>query len=326
MSISTRSSDSRQLDVLTVGHALVDVLSPVEDSFLQTEGLVKGSMNLIDEPQAVQLYSHMSAASETSGGSAANTAVGVVACGGTAGFVGVVGDDELGEIFAHDIQAAGVHYDVPLVTGEQTGRSLILITPDGERTMNTNLAVSGHVAMSDLKRSLLESAAVTYVEGYMFDDSHPFEQWLTAIDTIHNAGNRFSITLSDSFCVERHRDLFMHLLEGSVDICFGNADEVMALFETSDLDSAINELEKRCEVAAVTLGAKGSVICTGGRHVNIEAERVNLVDSTGAGDLYAAGVLTGLVQGQTPERYGRLGSRAAAAVVSRMGARVTHLD
>ena len=282
-------------------------------------------MNLIDDERAAHLYKHMAPGNETSGGSAANTAVGVVACGGTSGFVGVVADDELGNIFAHDIRSVGVHYEVPAMTGEQTGTSLILISPDGERTMNTNIAVSNHVAMSDLKKGLLESAAITYVEGYMFDDSHPFAGWSKAVDVIHAAGNRFSITLSDSFCVERNRELFLQLLDGSVDICFGNEEEVKALFEVDDLNVALNELEKRCAVAAVTMGARGSVIVADGKRIEIAAEEVSVVDTTGAGDLYASGVLTGLAHGWDLEKCGQTGSKAAAAIIGRMGARLTSI-
>lgn len=320
------NSDVRNLDVVTVGHALVDVFAPIEDDFLIKEELIKGSMNLIGDERAAELYGHMGPASESSGGSAANTATGVVACGGTAAFVGTVGDDELGEIFIHDLRAAGVHYETDPIQHGQTGRSLILITPDSQRTMNTNIACSNMVGMHDLKAELLRTASITYVEGYLFDDGHPFEGWTDSIKTIHDANNRFSITLSDSFCVERHRDLFMHLLDGSVDICFGNEDEFRSLFEVEDLEHAINEIEKRCEVAAITRGAQGSILCANGKRVEVPAHSVTVVDTTGAGDLYAAGVLTGLAQGRDLEVCGVLGSKAAGAVISRVGARVSSVD
>jgi len=313
---------SARIDVLTVGHALVDVLSGADDAFLEAEGLEKGIMSLIDDARARHLYERMAQGSETSGGSAANTATGVVACGGTAAFVGVVADDQLGEIFAHDLRAAGVVYRTPPVSGSShTGRSMIVVTPDGERTMNTNIGVSNHVSIEHLDHDLLAAARVTYVEGYLFDDAHPLDAWVAVADTVHAAGNRFSITLSDPFCVDRHRKLFLELLD-SVDVCFGNEEELCSLFEVDDLDAALDRLAERCEVGAITRGARGSVLVSGAERVRVAAEPVSVVDTTGAGDLYASGVLAGLTQGWDLERCGRMGSRAAAAVVSRMGARL----
>jgi sugar/nucleoside kinase (ribokinase family) len=280
-------------------------------------------MQLVDQDRAIALYGHMATGGECSGGSAANTAAGVVACGGTAAFIGTVAPDQLGEIFAHDIRAAGVSYQTPAVTsGSETGRSMILVTPDGERSMNTFIGVSSEITLEHIDRQWLEASAITYVEGYLFDDAHPLEAWLEVAATIHNAGRKFAITLSDPFCVDRHRALFLALLDGPVDICFGNEEEVRMLFEVEDLDAAMTELAKRCEVGAITRGAAGSVIVSGDQRIDIPAELTTVIDTTGAGDLYAAGVLMGLAHGWDLERCGRLGSRAASAIVSRMGARL----
>lgn len=314
---------SQPIDVLTVGHAMVDVLAAADDGFLEAEGLAKGTMHLIDAGRATALYQHMGPAEETSGGSAANTATGVMACGGRAAFVGTVANDQLGEIFAHDIRAAGVHYPTgPLTDSEPTGRCMILVTPDGERTMNTFIGVSHQVSVGLLDDALLAGSRITYLEGYLLDDGADIDGWKVAADTIHRAGNRFSISLSDPFCVRRHRDGFLALLDGSVDICFGNAEEVTTLFETDDFELALKSLAERCAVAAVTLGAGGSVLVAGDERVEIEAAPVNLVDTTGAGDIYAAGVLTGLARGDSLRKSGELGSRAAGAVISQMGARL----
>jgi sugar/nucleoside kinase (ribokinase family) len=311
-----------RIDVLTVGHALVDVLATTTDQFLADNGVIKGAMQLIDDPRAVELYSRMGPASETSGGSAANTAAGVVACGGTSAYVGTIANDELGEVFAHDIRAAGVEYQTPPVDGSvQTGRSFILVTPDGERSMNTNIAVSAKVSAQHIDMSMLQRARITYIEGYLFDDSHPIEQWNAVMEVIRKAGNQFAITLSDPFCVERHRKLFLDLLDGHVDICFGNEEEVCSLFETTSLDEALSLLSSRCEVGAITRGAAGSVLVCGNSRVEIPAEPADVVDTTGAGDLYASGVLYGIARDWDLDKCGRMGSLAAAAIISRMGAR-----
>ncbi len=312
------------IDVLCVGHALVDVLTGVDDSFLEAEGLVKGSMALIDADRATHLYEKMGPGREASGGSAANTATGVVACGGTAAFIGTVADDQLGEIFTHDIRAAGVEYRTPpLSQSPPTGRSMILITPDGERTMNTLLGAGAMVAVEHLDPEMMRAASITYVEGYLLDNAHSATALREAVSTLHNAGNKLAFTLSDPFCVERHRDLFLRLIEESVDICIGNEQEACMLFQTDDLDVAVTELTKRCEVVAITRGGEGSVLARGDERVEVQAVRTNVVDTTGAGDFYASGVLTGLAHGSSLEECGALGSKAAAAIVSQMGARLS---
>jgi sugar/nucleoside kinase (ribokinase family) len=310
------------LDVLTIGHALVDVQTTADDAFLQTNNIVKGAMQLIEDRRAIELYGKMGPSVETSGGSAANTAVGVVSCGGSAAYIGTVADDELGEIFRHDIRAAGVKYDTPAIAGKApTGRSFIIVTPDGERSMNTNIGVSEKVSKPHFDTELLRAAKVTYVEGYLFDDGHQFDTWSELIDTVRRAGNHFAITLSDPFCVDRHRKLFLSLLDGNVDVCFGNEEEVCALFETDSVDVALDELAKRCEIGAVTRGAQGSTLVCGRTRVDVPAVPVEVVDTTGAGDLYAAGVLLGVAKGWDLDHCGRMGSAAAAAIISQMGAR-----
>jgi len=313
-----------RLDVLTIGHALLDVLAGADDGFLVQQGLVKGSMSLIDAERAQVLYDLMGPGTEASGGSAANTATGVVACGGTAAFIGTVADDQLGEIFVHDMSAAGVLYRTPVMAPPPaTGRSLVLVTPEGERTMNTYLGAASSVSLEHLDEELLQGAAITYVEGYMLDTKNPAEALQRTVELVRGAGGRVSLTLSDLYCVERHRDLFMDLLDGSVDICFGNEEEACALFGVTDLNRAVEELAKRCEVVAITRGSKGSLLVADGGRVDVDAEPVNVIDTTGAGDLYAAGVLTGLARGWQLEECGRMGSRAAAAAVSQMGARLS---
>lgn len=320
----TGSVEEASVDVLAIGHAMVDVVAGVDDEFLHAEGLDKGAMHLVDADRAHSLYQRMGPGTETSGGSAANTAAGVAACGGSSAFAGTVASDQLGEIFAHDIRAAGVRYRTrPIDSKSGTGRCMVLVSPDGERTMNTYIGVGDLVSMATVDPSWLQAAAITYVEGYLLDDSHPPGTWIEAVREIHAAGRRFSVTLSDPFCVERHREKFLELIETSVDICFGNEEELCALFEVSDLDAALEMGAKRCEVVAVTLGARGSVIAAEGRRVEIPAVSTNVVDTTGAGDLYAAGVLAGLARGWDIERSGRMGSRAASAVISRLGARVS---
>ncbi len=312
------------IDVLTIGHALVDVLAGADDSTLEAEGLPKGSMNLIDALRADSLYDSMGPGSETSGGSAANTATGVVACGSSAAFVGVVADDQLGEIFAHDLRSAGVLYRTPPRNDVgPTGRCLVLVTPDGERTMSTFLGAGANVGPAVMDTEFVEAARITYVEGYCLDTEYTLETLKHLADHVHEAGGQFSITLSDLFCVDRHRDLFLELLEGSVDICFGNEEEALALFETRDREVAYLELEKRCKIAAVTLSERGSILLSEGQRAEVPAVKANVVDTTGAGDFYAAGVLSGLAKGWPLERCGRMGSRAAGAVISQMGARLS---
>ncbi len=309
--------------VVTIGNAIVDVLSHEEDSFLEAEGLAKGSMNLIDAERAADLYERTGPAVEMSGGSAANTAVGVASFGGTAGFIGKVCNDQLGEVFTHDIRAAGVTFESrPLTGSPPTARSFILITPDGHRTMNTMLGACVELGPPDVDAALIESAQVTYLEGYLWDKPTAKEAFVKAADIAHAAGRRVSLTLSDSFCVDRHRDSFKTLISGQVDILFGNEHEITALYEVATLEEAMDRVRGECEITVITRSEHGSLVMAGGDVHEVAAEPVaKVVDTTGAGDLYAAGFLFGFTQGRHLAECARLGSIAAAEVISHVGPR-----
>jgi sugar/nucleoside kinase (ribokinase family) len=316
-------ADRDELDVVGIGNALVDVLSHAEDAFLGRQGLAKGTMHLVDEPRARQLYDAMGPGVEVSGGSAANTVVGVASFGGRAHYVGKVRDDQLGEVFGHDLRATGVGYDTPRATaGPPTGRCLILVTPDAQRTMSTFLGASVRLGPADIDESLITRARILYLEGYLFDPPAAQEAFRTAAAIAHTAGRKVSLTLSDPFCVGRHRKAFLDLVEHHVDILFANEAEICALYEVGDFDGAAARVRGHCEIAALTRSEKGSVILAGGRVHTVAAHRVAaVVDTTGAGDLYAAGVLYGLSQGLDLPTCGRLGSLAAAEVIAHVGAR-----
>jgi sugar/nucleoside kinase (ribokinase family) len=310
-------------DVVGIGNALVDVLSHETDAFVASMELPKGSMTLIDEARANSLYEVMGAGVEISGGSAANTIVGVAAFGGRAQYLGKVRDDQLGNVFAHDIRATGVTYDIPLATsGPSTGCCLILVTPDAQRTMNTYLGASVHFCADDVDRTVIEQSKVLYLEGYLFDPPEAQEAFRTAAAYAHAAGRTVSATLSDSFCVERHREAFLDLVEHHVDLVFANEAEICALYRCESFDEAIGHVQRQGLIAALTRSEKGSVVVDGDRVVEIPAHPVaELVDTTGAGDLYASGFLYGFSQGLDLETCGALGSLAAAEVISHLGAR-----
>ena len=310
------------LDVLTVGNAIVDVLAHVEDDVLDDHGLVKGSMRLCDEAEAATVYEAMGPAVEVSGGSAANTAVGVASLGGRAGFVGKVRDDQLGTVFAHDIRAAGVAFDsAPASSGPPTGRCLVLISPDAQRTMSTFLGTAGLLGPADVAPPTVASAGVTYLEGYLWEEASAKDAILQAVDAAHGAGRQIAFTLSDSFCVDRNRVAFRSLVESSVDILFANEAELTSLYEDDDFDRCVELVRGHVALAAVTRGAAGSVLVTPDHVEEVDAEPVAVVDTTGAGDLYAAGVLFGLARGHDLAMCGRLGSLAAAEIISHVGAR-----
>ena len=312
------------LDVVGIGNALVDVLSHETDDFLEELGLVKGAMALIDGDQAHKLYARLGPATEVSGGSAANTMVGVASFGGSAAFIGRVRDDELGEVFAHDIRAAGVRFDTPPATdGPPTGRCLIAVTPDAERTLNTFLGAAAEIGPEDVAPELLASAQITYLEGYLFDQESAKEAFRFAAEAAHDAGRRVALTLSDGFCVDRHRADFQALVEHEVDILFANESEICALYEVDQFDDALQHVNHQCEVAALTRSAKGSVVVSGDEVHVIDPTHVptGVVDTTGAGDLYAAGFLYGFTHGYDLGRCGELGSLAASEVISHMGPR-----
>lgn len=310
-------------DVLCIGNAIVDVIARVEDNFVSRHGLVKGSMNLIDEARAEQLYGDMGQAIEVSGGSAGNTAAGVASLGGKAAYFGKVKADQLGSIFRHDMRAQGVAFDTaPATDGPATARSFILVTPDSERTMNTYLGACVNFTVADVDRKVVEAAQVTYMEGYLWDRPEAKEAFKLAAKIARAAGRRTSITLSDSFCVERHRDSFLDLIRNDIDIVFANETEIKSLYQTEDFGAATKAVAADCPIAVVTRSEKGCVVVKGGDILESPAHPVNkVVDVTGAGDLFASGFLYGFTNGRTLYDSARLGSMAAAEVISHIGAR-----
>ncbi|MFQ5558276.1 MAG: adenosine kinase [Acidimicrobiales bacterium] len=311
------------IDVVGVGNAIVDVIVTVGHEFIEQHGLVEGSMTLIDSARAHDLYSAMPAGIEASGGSAANTAAGVASFGGTAAYIGKVRDDQLGEVFVHDIRAAGVIFTVPPATrGDPTARCLIQVTPDAERTMNTFLGISAHLAPEDIDEALVAAAAITYCEGYLWDVDVAKAAIRRAMNIAAVAGRTVSLTLSDSFCVDRHRDEWLDLISDRVDLVFANEAEVCSLFETADFEHARDQLADLTEVAVITRSAAGSVVVSReGTEVVAAVPVTRVVDATGAGDLYAAGFLYGLSRGAPLRSCAELGGIAAAEVISHVGAR-----
>lgn len=311
------------LDVVGLGNALVDVLSHEDDAFLDRHGMPKGAMTLVDAAEAERLYAAMGPGVEISGGSVANTMHGLASFGGTGAFVGKVADDQLGAVFAHDLRSAGVAFEVPpLVDDVPTGRCLIVVTPDAQRTLNTSLGAASRLTPADLPVAQLEAASVTYVEGYLFDRPEAKEAIRRAASVAHRAGRRVSVTLSDGFCVDRHRADFLDLVEHHVDVLFANEDEICSLYEVGEFDDALQRVNHHCEIAVLTRSEKGSVIVAGDEVHVIDAHPADaVVDTTGAGDQYAAGFLYGLTHGHDLATCGRLGSLAAAEVISHLGAR-----
>lgn len=311
-----------EIDVVGIGNAIVDVLSHADDAFLDKHGLTKGGMMLIDDDRARSLYAAMGPGVEISGGSAANTMAGIAALGARAAFVGKVRDDQLGEVFAHDIRAIGVSFMTPpALEGASTGRCLILVTPDAQRTMNTFLGAGVGLTPEDINPHVIQAAQVTYLEGYLWDPENAKNAFRKAVEAAHAGGRKVALSLSDSFCVDRHRDEFRDLVE-QVDILFANEAEILSLYEVDNFDAALQEVRRANTLAALTRSEKGSVILHGDEVHVIDAETgVTLVDTTGAGDLYAAGFLAGYTTGRTLAECGRMGSIAAAEAISHMGAR-----
>ncbi len=309
-------------DLTGIGNAIVDVLAPVEEDFIIRHDLARGSMTLIDMARAEALYAAMPAGQETSGGSAANTCVVAAAMGARVGYLGRVADDQLGAIFRHDIAAAGVHFPTPpLVGGAPTARSLIQVTPDGQRTMNTFLGACVAFGPDDLDLALIADSAVLYLEGYLFDPPAAQEAFRAAARTAHEAGRQVALSLSDPFCVGRHRAAFLELVGGYVDILFANQAEVVSLYETDDFEAAAARAGSDVALAALTRSEHGSVVIRGTERVAVPAEPTTVVDTTGAGDAYAAGFLAALTAGADLAECGRLGSVAAAEIISHYGAR-----
>ena len=311
------------LDVVGIGNALVDVLSQESDAFLAAQGLTKGAMQLVDEARAGALYAAMGPAVEVSGGSAANTIVGVASFGGRAHYMGKVRDDQLGEVFSHDLRSVGVGYSTSAATsGPSTGRCLIVVTPDAQRTLTTYLGASVLLGPADVDKGVVERAGIIYLEGYLFDPPEAQRAFHVAAGIAHTAGRKVALTLSDPWCVGRHRAAFRELVERHVDVLFANEAEILALYEVSDFDAALQQVRRHTAVAALTRSARGSIIVAGDEVHVIDAHPVTtVVDTTGAGDLYAAGFLVGLSRGRSLAECGRLGSLAAAEVISHVGAR-----
>jgi sugar/nucleoside kinase (ribokinase family) len=314
---------SAPFDVLGIGNAIVDVISRSDEAFLGKHGLVKGSMMLIDEERAEQLYAGMGPGIEMSGGSCGNTMAGIASFGGKGAYIGKVRNDQLGGVFGHDLKATGVSFETPSATeGPATARCLILVTPDAQRTMNTYLGACTGLGPADIDTKLVASAQVTYVEGYLWDAPAAKQAVLKAFDAARAAGRKVSITLSDSFCVHRYRDEFRDLIRNKVDILFGNEAEIKALYQVETFEQAVAEARKEAKVAALTRSEKGSVVIKGDETYEVPAAPVaRVVDTTGAGDLYAAGFLYGFTHGKPLAECARLGGIAAAEVISHVGAR-----
>ncbi|MEO1200205.1 MAG: adenosine kinase [Pseudomonadota bacterium] len=311
-------------DVIGIGNAIVDVLAPSEDDFLVADGLAKGSMRLIDEVEAERLYARMGPAVETSGGSAANTIAGLASLGADAAFIGKVRDDLLGQVFGHDIRALGVGFDTtPATEGAATARCMILVTPDGERTMNTFLGASRELTTDDIDPGLIQSSSTLYLEGYLWDPDNAKKAFVKASEIARAAGREVALTLSDGFCVDRFRDEFLELIRsGQVTIVFANEHEARALYQTGDIETAVDALAKDVPLAVVTRGEEGATVVTGDSRVSVPAaETSNVVDLTGAGDLFAGGFLFGLARNYPLDAAARLGTLCAAHVIGHMGPR-----
>lgn len=309
-------------DVVGLGSAIVDAIAHADDSFIEEWGIDKGAMTLIDEQRAHLLYDAMGPASETSGGSAANTVAGVASFGGRAAFIGTVRDDQLGEIFRHDIRACGVEYDVPAGTdGPSTARCLILVTPDAQRSMSTYLGISSLVDPANVDEALVAASKVVYCEGYLWDMPQTIEAIKKAFDRAREAGGKVAFALSDGFCVDRHREDFLRLVDERVDILFANESEICSLYPGDGFEDAIGDVRDHCEIAVLTRSEQGSVVVTADETIRVPAVPTDVVDTTGAGDLYASGFLYGYTQGLDLATCARLGSAAAAEVISHLGAR-----
>ena len=310
------------LDIIGIGNAIVDVQARAENDFLVERGLDKGAMRLIDAAEAEALYDAMGPGTESSGGSAANTCAVAAALGARVGYLGKVAADALGRVFAHDIRAAGVHFPTPpLEGGAPTARCLILVTPDGQRTMNTFLGAAVHFAEGDADPAEVARAGILYLEGYLFDPPAAQAAFRAAARAAHAAGRRVALTLSDPFCVHRHRDAFREFVRKEADILFANEAEILALYETEDFAEAARQVATEVSLAALTRSERGSVLLAGGERHEIAAAPAQVVDTTGAGDAYAAGVLAALARGLPLPECGRWGSVAAAEIIGHFGAR-----
>ncbi len=312
-----------KFDVIGIGNAIVDVICPVDDDFLTEHGLPKGMMTLVDTQTAEGLYASMDERVEVSGGSAANTLAGIASLGGSGAYIGKVGDDKLGDVFCRDMQAIGVNYlTAPANQGKPTARCLIGVTPDAQRTMATYLGVSVLLQPEDINLDAIRAAKITYLEGYLFDRPEAQEAFYMASVAAHSADRKVALTLSDGFCVNRHREEFIELINNHVDILFANELEITALFETDNFQEAISQVVGCCEIAALTRGENGASILSSVGMAEISAHKVDkVIDTTGAGDLFAAGFLFGLTNGYSVTESGSIGALAAAEVIGHYGAR-----
>ncbi|WP_316161292.1 adenosine kinase [Bradyrhizobium sp. SZCCHNRI20481] len=311
-------------DVLGIGNAIFDVLVHADEAFLARHGMTKGSMALIDEARAAAIYADMGPATEMSGGSGANTIAGLASLGARAAYVGKVKDDQIGRMYRHDIRAAGVTFDTaPAADGPATGCCYILVTPDGERTMNTYLGAAQNLTAADIDPAQIAAARFIYLEGYLWDPKDAKDAFVKAAAIAHDAGREVALTLSDSFCVDRYREEFLDLMRGgTVDLVFANEAELHSLYQTSDFDGALKQLREDATLGIVTRSEKGCVVVSNDGVISVPAHPIeSLVDTTGAGDLFAAGFLFGLVRKSGYEMAGRLGGLAAAEVIQHIGAR-----
>jgi sugar/nucleoside kinase (ribokinase family) len=309
-------------DVAAIGNAIVDVIAPATEAFLTAEGLVKGSMSLIDDAQATSLYPRMAPGIETSGGSAGNTIAGVCSLGGRGAFIGKLGRDQLGDVFVHDIESIGASFSGGRLDDHATGRCLINVTPDGQRTMSTFLGAAALLTPSDVDPAIIEAATIVYLEGYQFDPPEARRAFAKAAGLARASSRLIALSLSDSFVVHRHRPALLGFIDTEVDVLFANEDEIKALFETEDFDAAAEAVRGRAKIAALTRGPKGSVIIAGDKTYAVPAAPVDRVlDTTGAGDQYAAGFLHALAQGRSMEACAKLGALAAAEVIAHYGPR-----
>ena len=313
----------KSLDVVAIGNAIVDVIARIDDAFLGTHGVERGAMTLIDTARSDALYEAMPPGMEVSGGSAGNTAAGLAALGARTGYIGKVSDDTLGKVFRHDITAQGVRFETaPATDGPPTARCLVLVTPDAQRSMNTYLGACVNLTPDDVDPDMIAEAQVVYLEGYLWDPPQAKEAFLKAAKIAHETGGKVALTLSDSFCVDRHRKEFQELVRHHVDILFANEHEIVSLFEVDSFDEALQKVRFEVETAALTRSEKGSVVMHRDEVHVLDAEKAErIVDSTGAGDLYAAGFLYGYTQGKDVATCGRLGGLCAAEVISHYGAR-----
>jgi len=316
-------SKAQQIDVAGIGNAIVDVIAHADDGFLATNGITKGGMTLIDMDGAVQLYNKLPPGIEASGGSAANTIAGVAALGGQAAFIGKVKSDQLGEVFAHDLRALGVRYDTAMAfDGPATGRCLIVVTPDAQRSMSTYLGAGQELGPDDVDASIIQAASVSYLEGYLWDPPQAKAAFRKTMDIASKANRKVAMSLSDAFCVDRYRDEFRDLVATKIDILFANEVEIISLYQSANFDDALQAVRGKCAIAVLTRSEKGCVVVAGNEvHVIEAAKAERVVDTTGAGDLFAAGFLYGHTHGRDIAASARIGALAAAEVISHLGPR-----